>query len=76
MRPRILLDRTRVPSEEGHTFENYGATYYDEHGHRVVAGQGSSPAQAVADLHRHLERLGYARSNLPKPEWGSPQRRL
>ncbi len=68
MNPRITWTLTTVPSDEDITLYNYAATYYDEHRQAIVHGQGSTIGQALADLYRHLDQLGYDRSKLPTPE--------
>ncbi len=67
MNPRITWNLTTVPSDEGITLHTYAATYFDEQRQVIVHGQGSTVGQALADLYRHLDQLGYDRSELPTP---------
>jgi hypothetical protein len=68
MTPRITWNLTTIPSNEGVTLHAYAATYYDEIRQVLVHGQGSTVGQALEDLYRHLDQLGYNRSELPTPE--------
>ncbi len=68
MNPRITWSLTTVPSDEDITLHAYAATYYDGQRQVIVDGQGSTIGQALEDLYRHLDQLGYDRSELPTPE--------
>ncbi len=68
MNSRISWNLTTVPSEEGITLHAYAATYFDEQGQVIVHGVGSTVEQALEDLYRLLDQLGYDRSELPTPE--------
>ncbi len=68
MNPRITWTLTSAPSGEGITLHSYTATYYDEQRQVIVHGKGSTVGQALEDLYRHLDQLGYDRSKLPTPE--------
>ncbi len=68
MNPRISWNLTTIPSDEGITLHTYAATYFDEQGQVIAQGEGSTVGQALEDLYRHLDQLGYYRSELPTPE--------
>ena len=68
MTPRISWNLTPVHSEEDLTVYAYAATYFDEQGQVLVHGEGSTVRQALEDLYRHLDQLGYNRSELPTPQ--------
>ena len=68
MIPRITWNLTPIPSNEGVTLYAYTATYHDEIRQVLVHGQGSTVGQALEDLYRHLDQLGYNRSELPTPQ--------
>jgi len=58
---------TTVHSDGEITIYAYVATYYDEQGQVIVHGEGSTVGQVLEDLYRHLDQLGYDRSELPIP---------
>ncbi len=68
MNPRITWKLTTVPSDEGITLHAYAAKYFDEQGQVIMHGVGSTVEQALEDLYRHLDQLGYNRSELPTPQ--------
>ena len=67
MNPRISWNLATVHSDGGIAIYAYVATYFDEQDQVIVHGEGSTVGQALADLYRHLDQLGYDRSELPKP---------
>ncbi len=68
MKPRIIIDKTLTPSDEGHDLQKCTATFYNPQRHDIEHARGDTPEQAEENLYQRLEQLGYSRSDLPKPE--------
>ena len=68
MRARIFWEQLGIPTDEGTISPSYTVWYQDEQGQRVASEQGSDLEQTIEALCQILERQGYNRSALPKPE--------
>ncbi len=68
MKPRIIIDKTLTPSDEGPDLQECSATFYNPQRHDIEHARGATPEQAEENLYQRLKQLGYSRSNLPKPE--------
>jgi hypothetical protein len=68
MKPRIIIDKTLTPSDEGPDLQECSATFYNPQRHDIEHARGATPEQAEENLYQRLKQLGYSRSDLPKPE--------
>jgi hypothetical protein len=68
MRGQILWEGLDIPTDKGTMSPSYTVWYQDEQGQRVASEEGSDLEQTIEALRQNLERRGYKRSALRKPD--------